>query len=64
MALLSKLKGTTLSKFPGVKPTGPLTQDGKTFGKGTYQDYLLDVAKATTDDEFDDTSFPLRSSKQ
>lgn len=63
MALLSKLKDTTLSKFPGVKPTGPLTQDGKTFEKGTYQNYLLDVAKATAD-EFDDDSFPTRSTAQ
>tara|TARA_B110000977_G_scaffold68484_1_gene92906 strand:- start:110 stop:301 length:192 start_codon:yes stop_codon:yes gene_type:complete len=63
MALLSKLKDTIFSKFPGTKPTGPLTKDGKTFEKGTYQNYLVDVASSTAD-EYDDDSFPTRSTKQ
>ena len=50
--------------WTSYKPTGPLTKDSKTFEKGTYQDYLLDVAKATTNDKFDDTSFPIRSTAQ
>ena len=68
MALLSKLKDTTFSKFKGTKPTGPNTletkQLGKGFSEGTYQNYLVNVASETKLDPNDNTSFPIRSTKQ
>ena len=73
MSVLNKLEndGSIYNgDLKGGLPKGTLINDAKkplngfdTFSKGQYQDYLLDVAKATSD-EFDDTSFPIRSTKQ
>jgi len=73
MSVLNKLEndGSMYNgDLKGGLPKGTLIKDAKkplngfdTFSKGQYQDYLLDVAKATAD-EFDDTSFPTRSTKQ
>lgn len=60
MSLLNKLPDTQYSKYPGKKPNGPLTKDGKTHELGTYQDYLVQTA-AATEETNDDTAFVTRS---
>ena len=62
MSLLNKLSDTLYSKFPGKKPTGPLTKDGKTHQLGTYQDYLVQAA-SETEETNDDTAFVTRSTR-
>lgn len=73
MSVLNKLEndGSIYNgNLKGGLPKGTLIKDAKkplngfdTFSKGQYQDYLLDVASSTKD-EYDDISFPIRSSKQ
>lgn len=54
MPLLNKFEseGSTLTPLRGEQPSAPLKGNGvipvnNTFEKGTYQDYVLDVPKAS-----------------